>query len=102
MKDFKSDEWIPRIRYGKVVYDRKELDRPLPTMEENILDCFAEQYVFKDALKFKQVEKEFLDSLTPAQKEQYFKVFEMLQAYCNERKKKLVSYVRNWGRIAFD
>ena len=102
MENFNSDEWVKKVRNGRVYYDRKDLDRPLPTMEEFILECFCEKYSFKDAKKFKQAEKEFLDTLSTEQKDQYFKVFEMLQQYRTDREKKLVEFARNWGKIVFD
>ncbi len=60
MIDFNSDEWVRKERNGRVYYDRKDLiDKPLPKYEDSILECFAEKFVYKDAAKFKQVEKDF-------------------------------------------
>ena len=103
MKKFNSDEWDRKVdKDGRVYYDRKDINRPLPTTEEFLVETFSEQYVFKKASKFKKVEKEFLDTLSPEQKEKYAQVLEMLREYRRERELKLVSYARNWGRITFD
>ena len=101
MKDFNEDEWVRKERNGRV-YDRKSICGPLPPMEEYILECFTEKYVFKDALKFKQIEREFLNTLSPEQKEGYQKIMDMLESYRREREKKLVEFTRGWGRIVFD
>ena len=69
---------------------------------EDIYNSFMERYGFDQDMKFARVEKEFLATLSPKQKDLYFKLLYELFSYEKKLDLKLISFtfgmekVREW------